>query len=457
LIMQCIIPGKSIRIFAKMIQCLQKIGDDLFIEATDTKLVLRALNASRSAYFCFTILPNFFESYGLLQSGMDCRYKVLLKTLMSVFRTINNVEKMMMRITEDTEAKLIFELSSRNGIKKTTYKLNIEDCEPLQAVYSHENCPHRLVSRAKLLVDSIANFTGPIEEISLILTKNYVKIRSYFEDQKKPELLTKTLQTELTLDTHDFEKYDLNCEHIELTFSLKEMKAILGFCEVANQPIALYVDEGGKPLLLSVRMLHAFEADFVLATLLDTNTATTSELTSSSQPSRSSEHSSSSAHTDSNHNYNNNSVINPNERPVSNVSLSNAANGVPSPPHPESGTHSSDQMQPSHETHAPNISDGAVALRSSPSAGNEVSVRTPPHAHGKRTRVDNETEKTTPSKRTKTDAEMPIGNSQPCERGDNNDGHDDNIVWAKDLRVRVRCPFLAMDHCRRCLITTLFV
>jgi hypothetical protein len=123
---------------------------------------------------------------------------------------------MSMRITEDEEAKLIFELLSRNvespltlisvvlfifyffvsedihifcvcvcvivtsGVKKTTtYKLNIEDCEPLQAVYSHESCPHKIISRAKLLVDSISNFTGPIEEISLILTKNYVKIRSF--------------------------------------------------------------------------------------------------------------------------------------------------------------------------------------------------------------------------------------------------------------------------------------
>jgi hypothetical protein len=85
-----------------------------------------------------------------------------------------------------------------SGVKKTTYKLNIEDCEPLQAVYSHESCPHKIISRAKLLVDSISNFTGPIEEISLILTKNYVKIRSFFDDQKKQEdLLSKTLQTEL--------------------------------------------------------------------------------------------------------------------------------------------------------------------------------------------------------------------------------------------------------------------
>jgi hypothetical protein len=122
-----------------------------------------------------------------------------------------------------------------SAVKKTTYKLNIEDCEPLQAVYSHESCPHKIISRAKLLVDSISNFTGSIEEISLILTKNYVKIRSFFDDQKKQEdLLSKTLQIELTIDPHDFEKYELKSDHVEVTFSLKE-KDLIEFFVVSNK------------------------------------------------------------------------------------------------------------------------------------------------------------------------------------------------------------------------------
>jgi hypothetical protein len=110
--------------------------------------------------------------------------------------------------------------------KTTTYKLNIEDCEPLQAVYFHESCPHKIISRAKLLVDSISNFTGPIEEISLILTKNYVKIRSFFDDQKKQRLLSRTLQAEFTIDPHDFEKYELKSDYVEVTFFLKEKDLI---------------------------------------------------------------------------------------------------------------------------------------------------------------------------------------------------------------------------------------
>jgi hypothetical protein len=126
------------------------------------------------------------------------------------------------------------------GVKKTTYKLNIEECEPLQAVYSHESCPHKIISRAKLLVDSISNFTGPIEEISLILSKNFVKIRSFFDDQKKQDLLSKTLQTELTIDPHDFEKYELKSDHVEVTFSLKEMKVKAHFFSLVSFAFSLF-------------------------------------------------------------------------------------------------------------------------------------------------------------------------------------------------------------------------
>lgn len=36
--MQAVIPGKNVRLFAKMISCLQKIGEDLFIEGTANKV-----------------------------------------------------------------------------------------------------------------------------------------------------------------------------------------------------------------------------------------------------------------------------------------------------------------------------------------------------------------------------------------------------------------------------------
>jgi len=49
---------------------------------------------------------------------------------------------------------------------------------------------------------------------------------------------------------------------------LKEIKALLGFCE-KQQGLSIYSDAEGKPILITITHPRAFEAEFVLATLID--------------------------------------------------------------------------------------------------------------------------------------------------------------------------------------------
>jgi hypothetical protein len=36
--MECVIPGRSVKIFAKIIHCLSKVGDELFLEPAADKV-----------------------------------------------------------------------------------------------------------------------------------------------------------------------------------------------------------------------------------------------------------------------------------------------------------------------------------------------------------------------------------------------------------------------------------
>jgi hypothetical protein len=162
-----------------------------------------------------------------------------------------------------------FELYCKFGVRKT-YEIDVEESDPLQAVYSKESCPHKMQVTAHTLSMCLSNFPVSLEEITLVLSKDFVRVKSYVDNQKNESLLKKLLLTELTLSPGDFENYDFNADHdIELTFCLKEMKAILHFCEKQTQPISFYMDGEGKPILMSVSIVNTFEADFVLATLLD--------------------------------------------------------------------------------------------------------------------------------------------------------------------------------------------
>jgi hypothetical protein len=51
--MDVIIGQRCLRAFASAIQCLSRIGKDLYIEADAAHLTLRALNDSKSAFSAF--------------------------------------------------------------------------------------------------------------------------------------------------------------------------------------------------------------------------------------------------------------------------------------------------------------------------------------------------------------------------------------------------------------------
>lgn len=170
-------------------------------------------------------------------------------------------------ITED-DPTMVFEMKCKLGVKKT-YRLNVEDTNPINAIYNREACPNRITSRPKLFEDCLNSFHNSLLSVTMSLSRRYIKFKSYVDsDSGNTNLLNRKLETELTLDTNDFDKYILQGENeIDLTFSLREMKALLAFCETANQPIQLYFSEIGQPIIAYTKMYNLFESDFVIATL----------------------------------------------------------------------------------------------------------------------------------------------------------------------------------------------
>lgn len=62
--MECVISDSSaVRTLSRVFACAAKIGEDVSIGASVNQLVIRTLNASRSASGEFTMSTNFFDSY----------------------------------------------------------------------------------------------------------------------------------------------------------------------------------------------------------------------------------------------------------------------------------------------------------------------------------------------------------------------------------------------------------
>ncbi|CAH1802413.1 unnamed protein product [Owenia fusiformis] len=269
--MKCTIPGSNIKAFGRSIHSLAKIGDELYIEPMQHGLGLRTVNSSYSAYACFIFAPGFFQHYDdgspsnaeATEESLKC--KVTMKSCLTVFKNVSSLEKTVdkCKITLDNkEDRLVFQLYCRHGIVKT-HNLSYIECETLQAVFSKDLCPNLLTAQTKLLQDAVLNFQNNQEEVTLTVRPDKLTLKNYTDDEPDP---TKVMHTELTLDASEFDNYQVGVDS-DITFCLKELRAILGFTEGCSLPLSVHFETAGKPVVFSLDEGRGYEGNFVLATL----------------------------------------------------------------------------------------------------------------------------------------------------------------------------------------------
>ncbi|KAJ7387377.1 Cell cycle checkpoint control protein rad9b [Desmophyllum pertusum] len=284
--MRCVIPGRSVKLFAKAIHCLSKLGNELYLEALSQGLALRTVSSSRSAYACFLFNESFFISYddGSNDQPQDSqeedlfKCKIAMKSCLSAFKSMNTIEKTVDQCKIDLnvrEARLIFLLYCRHGITKT-YNLTFQECETLQAVFTKDLCPNFMTAQAKILNDAVYNFPNNQEEITLVVCPETFKVKNYVDDEPDP---ARVIHTEMMLVPDEFDNYQIGVD-TDVTFCLKELRAILAFAEFSSQPINVHFETSGKPIVFSMDGDSTYEADFVLATLVDHESSQQSSQTS---------------------------------------------------------------------------------------------------------------------------------------------------------------------------------
>jgi len=270
--MKCLIPGRFVKLFGRAIHCLSKIGDELYIEATEDGLALRTVNSSRSAFGCFLFNESFFHEYTCdavdIESDEDAqRFKLSMKSCLGAFKSLSTLEKNVDTCKleyDDKETRLVFKLFCRHGITKT-HNLTFQESESLQAVFSKELCPNQMTAKAKVLVDTASNFPNNCEEVTLSCTPESIMFKNYLEDEPDPSTI---VHTEMKLHPEEFDNYRIGVD-TNITFCLKETRAVLSFADFVCQPVCIHFSTCGKPVVFSIDGDSLYEADFVLATLMD--------------------------------------------------------------------------------------------------------------------------------------------------------------------------------------------
>eukprot|EP00045_Choanoeca_perplexa_P004919 m.41492 g.41492 ORF g.41492 m.41492 type:complete len:429 (+) comp12837_c0_seq2:66-1352(+) len=267
--MECCIGSHELKIFARAVHCLSKIGEDVNFEVKSDTLELRAVNQSRSAFAFFSFAHSFFEFYHLTSKspqpdGTGCRLgcKALLASFKSLKAINQSVERCFITLSED-EARLIIKLQCRHGIVKT-HQLFFEDCETLCAMYDKASCRSVVSGSPQTIIEGVANFQAGLEEMTIRATRDKLELSNYVEIGPDSES-SECLSTHLSLDPSEFSQYEVRKE-VSLVFCLKELKALLVFVDYVSEPLSMHFGRGGQPIIFS-QEARSHRVEFVFATL----------------------------------------------------------------------------------------------------------------------------------------------------------------------------------------------
>ncbi|KAJ1781815.1 hypothetical protein LPJ67_005340 [Coemansia sp. RSA 1938] len=309
--MEVEVPSSSLKTFYKALQCLSRISNDISIEAREDQLELSSVNSARSAFASFTFRRGFFDAYKIgqlnyaSQNGPVLRCKVLAKPLVGVFKMRGagkgrEVEKCLLRIeqgaevghaNEDSfagECRLVVRVSYKEGICRT-HRMFYEVSELLHPVFNVQDFKSMWRVGAKVAGDWISHFSRGLEEVSFCMSASNVIVRSWSEGQtatgRNIDAATdRLLETQISLVPAEFDTYEIaGTRSVELTFSLRELKAALQYADATEQPLTARFNRGGDPLVLTVSPVHVerdalgqsasdMRAEFIIATRTEYDT-----------------------------------------------------------------------------------------------------------------------------------------------------------------------------------------
>ncbi|KAI9844289.1 MAG: hypothetical protein M1837_005699 [Sclerophora amabilis] len=271
--------------------CLSKFSESVSIEARRDKLLLTALNSSKSAYACFTLdSRQFFSKYyfvpevqqsGDNEGGGRFSCSIYNKALLSVFKgrlmdardkdtAIERCEISIQDRPEKAECRLVVKMICRHGVLKT-YRLTYEPFEAMHALFDKTTVRNRWSVSSKMLKEFSEHFGPKTEQLDMYSENGRVIFTSYtdkivhqngrkvgfieilaFESMLMApslslEILKQPLQTSIAVDTMEFEEFAVE-EKLHIAISVKDFKAIVTHAESLNASVSAAYSYPTRPL-----------------------------------------------------------------------------------------------------------------------------------------------------------------------------------------------------------------
>ena len=145
---QCCVDGPELRSLSKMLACCDRVGKEVYLQATETGIVLRSLNLSQSAFVVFNLKLDFFADFlwNPHDQGRSVSIKLFLKNVVAVFKNVAALEKAWLQLAcGGGESYLRIQQFCKNGTRK---KFDLAFENAIEESWTTEKIFHSLAAGA---------------------------------------------------------------------------------------------------------------------------------------------------------------------------------------------------------------------------------------------------------------------------------------------------------------------
>lgn len=272
--------------------CLGKFSEAVSIEASHDKLVLTALNTSKSAYASFTLAGNkFFSKYVYRSVGASIRSRsqdkfncrIYNKALLSVFkgRVVDPsrerdtaVERCDVAVEDGegkAESRFVIKIICRHGVIKT-YRLTFESVAPMHALFVKESAHNKWSISSKALREFSEHFGPGTEQLDMYNEDGRASFTSFTEKiMSGSEILKQPLHTTIAVDTLEFGEFAVE-EKLHIVVSVKDFKAIVAHAGITNVMVKALYSHPSSPMQISYSE-EGISTEFILMTIGESRAA----------------------------------------------------------------------------------------------------------------------------------------------------------------------------------------
>ncbi|KAI0430497.1 Rad9-domain-containing protein [Xylaria sp. FL1042] len=247
--------------------CLGKFSDEVSLEAKRDRLVLTALNSSKSAYASVAFATNrFFSKYhyaGVAQNRDKFFCKLYTRVLLSLFRSRGGdplherekdttIDRCDVVVTDEPgkKSRFIANIVFRNGIT-TKYRLPFEVSPPVHAKFDKTEAMNNWAISPRTLRLLMDHFGPGIDYLDIHADEEVVNFTCFTEKAANgDEVLKKPLQTSIAVARDEFNNFHVEEENLHIVISVKDFRAIIQHASVLGVDVLANYSRPARPMQL---------------------------------------------------------------------------------------------------------------------------------------------------------------------------------------------------------------